>query len=394
MPQNFTADLTAVKFPSFLHSSADARPRKPLALAPAAGNGRVCRQLRYRQAHPAAGPRADRRLLRARPPHTCPRSPPRSPPAERLRRLPLNPVSPVGSTCERPILDRYGTCLRSAFGANPRIAGALPIRQPKEVQHGSRVQFLGRSGSAPRGGAVLRRRGNARLSGHWHVRDGDVAPLRRVQGHHRDRRAGHPRPHEHPRQLPRAVPAGRRHAAVRGHPHEPHAEQGCRLHRVGQLVEEGLQGGQALRRRPLHRQFRGRELHLRARRRRPHVQPRCRLRLHLPERDRLRQPLHQAARNRRHPAGLRCVEHVPLRAHGRVEVRPDLRRRAEERWPGRRGHRHRARRPDPRGCAALHAHHHALQDAGRRRQPVQHPAVLRHLHVRQGVPVAQGPGRP
>ena len=26
-------------------------------------------------------------------------------------------------------------------------------------------------------------------------------------------------------------------------------------------------------------------------------------------------------------------------------------------------------------------------------QPVQHPAVLRHLHVRQGVPVAQGPGR-
>ena len=46
---------------------------------------------------------------------------------------------------------------------------------------------------------------------------------------------------------------------------------------------------------------------------------------------------------RRHPAGLRRFQHVPLRAHGRVEIRPDLRRRAEERRPGRRGHRHRAR---------------------------------------------------
>ncbi len=98
--------------------------------------------------------------------------------------------------------------------------------------------------------------------------------------------------------------------------------------------------------------------------------------------------------NRRHPAGLRRVEHVPLRAHGRVEVRPDLRRRAEERRPGRRDHRHRARRLGARGRAALHAHHHALQDAGRRRQPVQHPPCYGIYMCGKGVPVAQGPGRP
>ena len=37
------------------------------------------------------------------------------------------------------------------------------------------------------------------------------------------------------------LPAGRCHPAVRGHPHEPHAEQESRLHRVRLLVE-GLQG--------------------------------------------------------------------------------------------------------------------------------------------------------
>ena len=154
--------------------------------------------------------------------------------------------------------------------ANLRIAAArtahrIPDRKPKEVQHGSCVQFLGRSGSAPRGGAVLCRCGNARLPGHGHVGHGDVSPLRRVQGHHRNGRAGHPRPHGHPRQLPRAVFAGRRHAAVRGHPDEPHAEQGCRLHRVGQLVEEGVQGGEAVRPGQLRGQLRGRKLHVRAR---------------------------------------------------------------------------------------------------------------------------------
>ena len=41
-------------------------------------------------------------------------------------------------------------------------------------------------------------------------------------------------------------------------------------------------------------------------------------------------------------------------AHGRVEVRSHLRRRAEEHRPRRRDHRHRARRSGARGRAALY----------------------------------------
>ena len=69
-----------------------------------------------------------------------------------------------------------------------------------------------------------------------------------------------------------------------------------------------------------------------------------------------------------------------------------LRRRSEERGPGRRDYRHHPRRPRVRAFAR-HAHHAALRHACRREEPVQHPACVRHLHVRQGVPVAEGPGR-
>ena len=60
---------------------------------------------------------------------------------------------------------------------------------------------------------------------------------------------------------------------------------------------------------------------------------------------------------------------------------------------GGRDYRHHPRRPRVRAFAR-HAHHAALRHACRREEPVQHPARVRHLHVRQGVPVAEGPGRP
>ena len=75
------------------------------------------------------------------------------------------------------------------------------------------------------------------------------------------------------------------------------------------------------------------------------------------------------------------------------QVRPDLRRRAEEHRPGRADHRHRARRPDRPG-AADHAVGLRLQAAGRQRLDAQHAADLRDLHRRAGVQVDQGAGRP
>ena len=152
---------------------------------------------------------------------------------------------------------------------------------------------------------------------------------------------------EHPRQLPRAVPAGRRHASS-----SRHIPMNLMQNKVADYIVSGNWSKKAFKEAKLYgdasciASSEDENFTYVPDCRRPHVQPRRRLRLHLPERDRLRQPLHQAARNRRHPAGLRRFQHVPLRAHGRVEVRPDLRRRAEERRPGRRGHRHRARRPD------------------------------------------------
>ena len=72
---------------------------------------------------------------------------------------------------------------------------------------------------------------------------------------------------------------------------------------------------------------------------------RRRLRLHLPERDHLRHRVPRAAQHQRKTAGGRRVVVLPVRAHGRVEVRPHLRRRSEERGPGRRDYRHHPRRP-------------------------------------------------
>ena len=59
---------------------------------------------------------------------------------------------------------------------------------------------------------------------------------------------------------------------------------------------------------------------------------------------------HSDARHRRRAAGGRRVVALPVAPAGRVEVRPDLRRRAEEHRPGGPDLRHRARRPDRQGA--------------------------------------------
>ena len=80
------------------------------------------------------------------------------------------------------------------------------------------------------------------------------------------------------------------------------------------------------------------------------------------------------------PARLRYVVrfHQPPDRH--VEVRSDLRGRAEERRPGRRDHRHRPRRP-----AGTRARQFArmldYRNAGQERFDVQHAALLRDLHL-------------
>ena len=58
-------------------------------------------------------------------------------------------------------------------------------------------------------------------------------------------------------------------------------------------------------------------------------------------------------------------------------------------------YRHYPRRPDSgkAGCGK-HPHHAGMEDTGRRRFSVQHSALLRHLHLRKGLQVAQENGRP
>ncbi len=80
-------------------------------------------------------------------------------------------------------------------------------------------------------------------------------------------------------------------------------------------------------------------------------------------------------------AGGRHVQQHPVAPGGGVEVRADLRRRAEEHRPGRTDDRDRARRPDRPG-AADHAVGLRLQAAGRQRLDAQHAADLRDLHRR------------
>ena len=74
-------------------------------------------------------------------------------------------------------------------------------------------------------------------------------------------------------------------------------------------------------------------------------------------------------------------------------LRPDLGRRAEERRPRRHGHRHHPGGSDPGGSAGIRSHLPPLQDPRRRRLPLQHPQLLGHLLLRQGVQVPAGQRR-
>ena len=93
------------------------------------------------------------------------------------------------------------------------------------------------------------------------------------------------------------------------------------------------------------------------------------------------------------PAGRRHVLDDPLAADRRLEVRPDLRRRAEEHRPGGDGGGDHPRGPDRQGPRG-HADDARLQDPRRRGVDVQHPADLHLVHRRPGLRVAAEERRP
>ena len=95
---------------------------------------------------------------------------------------------------------------------------------------------------------------------------------------------------------------------------------------------------------------RGQELHLRAGPGRLEAEQGCGLRALHRQRDHRRRRVPLDARDRRRAAGLRHVLQHPVAADRCLQVRPDLRRRAEEHRPGRPDHRHRPRRPDRQGA--------------------------------------------
>ena len=155
-------------------------------------------------------------------------------------------------------------------------------------------------------------------------------------------------------QLQGAVRGGRRDRRERDRAAEYAARQNLRrLHRHRRMVEEVDQGGAEVLQRQRRRVGQGQRLHAHSAARR--LEARCQRRLcaHHRQRDhrRRRVPLH--ARRRWRAAGGRHVVQHPVAAARRVEVRPDLRRRAEESRPLGRHHRHRARRPDRQGVAGV-----------------------------------------
>lgn len=92
-----------------------------------------------------------------------------------------------------------------------------------ELEDGTCAQLLSWPGGAAYKRARRDRRRDDGLPRLRHVRARDEPSILHVPANHR-RRRGNPAPSaEHPRQLPCPVFAGRRHAAVCGHPHEPHA---------------------------------------------------------------------------------------------------------------------------------------------------------------------------
>ena len=181
-------------------------------------------------------------------------------------------------------------------------------------------------------------------------------------GDRRRGRGGPARAARHPGELQGAVPAGRRDAAVRADADEPAARQGQgRLREHRRVVEEGDQGGEEATARS-------------------HVAATSEDRnfTYAPKQWNVKRPdaayvhycsnetiggveFHCDSRHRRRAAGGRRVLAHPVAAARRVEVRPDLRRRAEEHRARRADHRHRARRPASARRAEGHADGDRLQ---------------------------------
>ena len=253
--------------------------------------------------------------------------------------------------------------------------------------HEPRIKLQRRPCGTSAGGSCHRCIRDARLARHRFVCDGDESSKFSVQADHRLCRGVSSISARRARQLQGPLRAGRRHHAVCKRAHEPHAHRHRRLRPDRHLEQKGLQRGKTLRHAPRARHKRGSSVLLHPRLLGPCSQCRRQLRLHLRERDHRR---HRVERGKASPDG-RCapgerrVVVLPVAPHGRKPLRPHLGWSAKERGPGRRHHRHRARRPGARGRPSRHAHHPALQDHGRFRLHVQHASLLGHLHLRPGV---------
>ena len=150
-----------------------------------------------------------------------------------------------------------------------------------------------------------------------------------------------------PGQLQGAVPAGRRHRAVRRDPDEPGAaRRGGRLRQHRRLVEEGDRRGEAL--------LQGERRRRRAAASTATIPARADWKLtpgaayvhYTPNETIGGVEFHVRSRRRRRAAGRRHVLDDPLAPDRRQPLRPDLRRRAEEHRAGRPGRRDRPRGPD------------------------------------------------
>ena len=154
---------------------------------------------------------------------------------------------------------------------------------------------------------------------------------------------------------------------------------------TGEWSKKSIKEAQELRQGQRRRQRRGGQLHRHPEAARVEARPGRRLRAHLLA---TRPSAASSTTGRPTPATCRwwptCRRNILSRPVDVSQVRPDLRRRAEEHRPGGPDDRHRARRPDRPG-AADHALGLRLQAAGRQRLDVQHAADLRDLHRRAGV---------
>ena len=198
--------------------------------------------------------------------------------------------------------------------------------------------------------------------------------------------------------------SGKRHCSHESHGTPRHAGRGLRRH--GPLVQAFARRSRALRQRPHRRQQRpgdaaGRPragpVHLGARHRYLAGAQGIRLSAPVQQRDHRRRGIPRLARHGRAgrarcAAGRGCVLAFPVASAGRRALRHGVRRRAEERRPGRRDHGHRPPRPDRPRLADLPVGLRLCQ-CRRRALALQHAAHLRDLHRRAGVQVGQGQRR-